>query len=90
MLAADDPTGGGAPGFAAGRGRDVPRLVYHPMPDWIKTGASIVLAAGAAYLAIKVDLATTMKDVAYLQATVNRHEAVIEVLRRKPDFSLAK
>lgn len=51
------------------------------IPEWIKTGASIVLAAVSAYWAIKVDLAMTIKDVSFLQATAARHEAAIEKLR---------
>ena len=50
-------------------------------PEWIKTGLSIVLAAVSAYWAIRIDLAMTMKDVAFLQATTARHEAAIEKLR---------
>lgn len=50
-------------------------------PEWIKTGLSIILAAVSAYWAIRVDLAMTMKDVAFLQATAARHEAAIERLR---------
>jgi hypothetical protein len=50
-------------------------------PEWIKTGLSIVMAAVSAYWGIRVDLAMTMKDVAYLQATAQRHEAAIERLR---------
>lgn len=50
-------------------------------PEWIKTGLSIIMAAVSAYWAIRVDLAMTMKDVAFLQATAARHEAAIEKLR---------
>lgn len=50
-------------------------------PEWIKTGLSIVLAAVSAYWAIRVDLAMTIKDVAFLQATAQRHETAIERLR---------
>lgn len=50
-------------------------------PEWIKTGLSIILAAVSAYWAIRIDLALTMKDVAFLQATAARHEAAIEKLR---------
>ena len=50
-------------------------------PEWIKTGLSILLASVSAYWAIRVDLAMTIKDVAFLQATAQRHEAAIERLR---------
>lgn len=49
--------------------------------DMLKTGVSIVAAAGAAYGAIKVDLARTMAEVSYLQQTAARHESAIERLR---------
>lgn len=49
--------------------------------DLLKTAVSILAAAGAAYGAIKVDLARTMGDVAYLQQTAARHEASIDRLR---------
>lgn len=51
------------------------------VPEWIKTGLSIVMAAISAYWAIRVDLAMTMKDVAYLRETAQRHESAIERLR---------
>lgn len=50
-------------------------------PEWMKTGLSILLASVSAYWAIRVDLAMTIKDVAFLQATAARHEAQIEKLR---------
>lgn len=50
-------------------------------PEWIKTGLSIMLASVSAYWAIRVDLAMTIKDVAFLQATAARHEVQIEKLR---------
>jgi hypothetical protein len=50
-------------------------------PEWIKTGLSILLASVSAYWAIRVDLAMTIKDVSFLQATAARHEAAIEKLR---------
>lgn len=65
----------------AGRDSEEPGKPWHPMPDWLRTGASIVLAAVSAYWAIRVDLAITIKDVAFLQATAARHEASIERLR---------
>ena len=51
------------------------------LPEWIKTGLSIILASVSAYWAIRVDLAMTIKEVQFLQATAARHEAQIEKLR---------
>ena len=63
---------------------------WHPMPEWVKTTASIILAAVSAYWAIRLDLAITIKDVAFLQATVVRHEAAIDKLRESAALKAAQ
>ena len=57
------------------------RAGHAGLMDLLKTGISIIAAAGAAYGAIKVDLARTMGDVSYLQQTASRHEAAIDRIR---------
>ena len=51
------------------------------LPEWLKTAASVIAAAVAAYWGIRIDLVGTMKDVSYLQDTARRHEVQIEKLR---------
>lgn len=52
-----------------------------PMPEWVKQAVTIVMAAGAAYMGIRLDLATIAANVATLKETTARHEAQIDRLR---------
>lgn len=53
----------------------------HPMPEWVKQAVTIVMAAGAAYMGIRLDLAIIAANVATLKETMARHEAQIDRLR---------
>jgi len=51
------------------------------VPALIREAVTIVVAAGSAYLGIRVDLAQLSARMVYLQESVQRHEAQIDRLR---------
>lgn len=51
------------------------------LPALVREAVTIIVAAGSAYLGIRIDLAQLSADMVHVRESVQRHEAQIDRLR---------